>query len=124
MKICIVGAGAIGGMIAARLAHVGHEVTVIVRGANLEAVRRNGGMKLIGEDGTEILGPVGATDSPAEAGTQDCVSCARCSGSCRRCWRSTPPSSPCRTAFPSGISTATAASTKGARWKASIPEAN
>ncbi|MBL8478992.1 MAG: 2-dehydropantoate 2-reductase [Sterolibacteriaceae bacterium] len=73
MKICIVGAGAIGGMIAARLAHVGHEVTVIVRGANLEAVRRNGGMKLIWEDGTEILGPVRATDSPAEAGIQDCV---------------------------------------------------
>ncbi len=73
MKICIVGAGAIGGMIAARLAHVGHEVTVIVRGANLEAVRRNGGMKLIWEDGTEILGPVRATDNPAEAGTQDCV---------------------------------------------------
>jgi 2-dehydropantoate 2-reductase len=73
MRICIVGAGAIGGMIAARLAHVGHEVTVIVRGANLDAVRRNGGMKLIWEDGTEILGPVRATDSPAEAGTQDCV---------------------------------------------------
>ena len=73
MKICIVGAGAIGGMIAARLAHVGHEVTVIVRGANLEAVRRNGGMKLIWEDGTEILGPIRATDSPAEAGIQDCV---------------------------------------------------
>ncbi|MBI5793261.1 MAG: 2-dehydropantoate 2-reductase [Rhodocyclales bacterium] len=73
MKICIVGAGAIGGMIAARLAHVGHEVTVIVRGANLDAVRRNGGMKLIWEDGTEILGPLRATDSPAEAGPQDCV---------------------------------------------------
>ena len=73
MKICIVGAGAIGGMIAARLAHVGHEVTVIVRGANLEAVRSNGGMKLIWEDGTEIFGPLRATDSPLEAGPQDCV---------------------------------------------------
>ena len=73
MKICIVGAGAIGGMLAARLAHAGHDVTVIVRGANLEAVRRQGGMKLIWEDGTELLGPLRATDDPREAGPQDLI---------------------------------------------------
>ncbi len=73
MKICIVGAGAIGGMIAVRLARIGHEVTAIVRGANLEAVRRQGGMKLIGEDGTETFGALAATDNPAEAGPQDHV---------------------------------------------------
>lgn len=73
MKICIVGAGAIGGMIAARLAHIGHEVTVIVRGANLEAVRRNGGIKLIWEDGSEIFGRLQATDDPGQVGVQDCV---------------------------------------------------
>jgi 2-dehydropantoate 2-reductase len=73
MKICIVGAGAIGGMIAVRLARIGHEVTAIVRGANLEAVRRQGGMKLIGEDGVATFGALKATDNPAEAGPQDHV---------------------------------------------------
>lgn len=38
MKFCIVGAGAIGGMVGARLALAGHEVTFILRGANLTAV--------------------------------------------------------------------------------------
>ena len=42
-KICVFGAGAIGGLIAAQLAHAGKsDVSVIVRGANLEAIRSNG----------------------------------------------------------------------------------
>jgi 2-dehydropantoate 2-reductase len=39
MKICIVGAGAIGGMLAVKLALTGHEVSLILRGANLAAVQ-------------------------------------------------------------------------------------
>ena len=52
MTFAVVGAGAIGGFLGARLALAGEEVTFIARGANLEAIRRNG-FKLIEEDGTE-----------------------------------------------------------------------
>lgn len=46
MRICVVGAGAIGGMLGVKLALTGHEVSLILRGANLDAVRQEG-MKLI-----------------------------------------------------------------------------
>jgi len=73
MKICIVGAGAIGGMLGVKLALTGHEVTLILRGANLEAVRQNG-MTLIEDDGTELLArPARVTSVIAEAGVQDVV---------------------------------------------------
>ena len=52
MKIAIIGAGAIGGFVGAKLALAGEDVTFIVRGANLEAIRRDG-MKLILADGSE-----------------------------------------------------------------------
>ncbi len=42
MKICIYGAGAIGGLIAGWLARAGHEVSVVARGAQLDAIRRDG----------------------------------------------------------------------------------
>ena len=73
MKICIVGAGAIGGMLGARFARAGHDVTLILRGANLAAVQQNG-LKLIEEDGNELLvKPIKATSALAEAGVQDVV---------------------------------------------------
>jgi 2-dehydropantoate 2-reductase len=73
MRICVVGAGAIGGMLGVKLALSGHEVTLILRGANLEAVRQNG-MKLIEEDGKELLArPARVTSVIAEAGVQDVV---------------------------------------------------
>lgn len=73
MKICIVGAGAIGGMLGVRLALSGNDVTLILRGANLEAVRQNG-LRLIEEDGKELLAqPIKATSVIAEAGVQDVV---------------------------------------------------
>ena len=50
MKICVVGAGAIGGLMAAKLALAGNEVTVIDQGAHLAAIQKNG-LKLIWEDG-------------------------------------------------------------------------
>ena len=52
MKIAIIGAGAIGGYVGVKLALSGEDVTFIVRGANLEAIKKDG-MKLIMEDGTE-----------------------------------------------------------------------
>ena len=73
MKICIVGAGAIGGMLGVKLALSGHEVSLILRGANLEAVTQNG-LRLIEENGDELLArPVLATASIAAAGVQDLV---------------------------------------------------
>jgi 2-dehydropantoate 2-reductase len=42
MKICVYGAGAVGGLIAAWLARSGHDVSVVARGAHLEAIRKQG----------------------------------------------------------------------------------
>lgn len=73
MKIAIIGAGAIGGYVGAKLALAGNEVTFIVRGANLQAIRDNG-MRLILQDGTEqVAAGVRATDDYAAAGPQDLV---------------------------------------------------
>ncbi len=73
MKLCIVGAGAIGGMLGVKLAQAGEDVTFVIRGANLEAARKSG-IKLIMEDGTEsLVHPAQATDRLADAGPQDIV---------------------------------------------------
>src|SRR5918992_5953849 len=50
MRICIFGAGAVGGHLAARLAAAGHEVSVVARGAHLEAMRSRGVKLLHGEE--------------------------------------------------------------------------
>jgi 2-dehydropantoate 2-reductase len=73
MRFCIVGAGAIGGFVGARLALGGEEVTFIARGKNLEAIR-SGGMKIFYRDGREEAATtVKATDDYAAAGTFDVV---------------------------------------------------
>jgi 2-dehydropantoate 2-reductase len=73
MKIAIIGAGAIGGYVGVKLALAGEDVTFIVRGANLRAIRNNG-MKLIMHNGVEhVAANVKATDNYAEAGKQDLV---------------------------------------------------
>jgi 2-dehydropantoate 2-reductase len=73
MKIAIIGAGAIGGYVGVKLALAGEDVTFIVRGANLEAIRKNG-MKLIMHDGSEhVARGVLATNDYAAAGAQDLV---------------------------------------------------
>ncbi len=71
MKICIYGAGAIGGFLGAKLAAQGQEVTLIARGPHLAAMREKG-LTLIME-GEETVTPVQATDDPREAGPQDYV---------------------------------------------------
>jgi 2-dehydropantoate 2-reductase len=50
MRICVFGAGAVGGHIAARLAASGHDVSVVARGAHLEAMRRRGVKLLHGDE--------------------------------------------------------------------------
>ena len=73
MKIAIIGAGAIGGYVGVKLALAGEDVTFIVRGANLAAIRQNG-MKLVMHDGAEhVARNVKATNDYAEAGVQDIV---------------------------------------------------
>ncbi len=72
MRVCVVGAGAIGGLMAAKIATGGHDVTVIDMGTHLDAIRKNG-LKLIWEDGSEIVSDVKAVSSAAEAGEQDLI---------------------------------------------------
>lgn len=71
MKICIVGAGAIGGLAAAWFARAGHEVSLIARGAHLEAILKSG-LTLISE-GTRESFSVRASADPADFGVQDAV---------------------------------------------------
>ena len=73
MKIAIIGAGAIGGYVGVKLALAGEDVTFIVRGENLRAIRERG-MRLVLADGSEeVANNVRATDDYAEAGPQDLV---------------------------------------------------
>jgi 2-dehydropantoate 2-reductase len=71
MKVCVYGAGAIGGLIGARLALSGQEVTLIARGPHLAAMRKSG-LTLVSEGKTEVARPK-CTDDPREAGPQDFV---------------------------------------------------
>ncbi len=71
MKVCIYGAGAIGGHLGANLAATGVDVTRIARGAHLEAMRRNG-LRVLSADGDRTV-QVRCTDDPAEAGVQDFI---------------------------------------------------
>lgn len=71
MKLCIFGAGAVGGHIAAKLAASGEEVSVVARGEHLEAIQRNG-LKLL-HGNAVISGKVRASNRPADLGPQDVV---------------------------------------------------
>ncbi len=71
MKICIYGAGAIGGLLGAQLSQAGEDVTLIARGPHLQAMQTNGLKLRI--DGKELVARPRATSDPAEAGPQDIV---------------------------------------------------
>lgn len=73
MKIAIVGAGSIGAVLGAKLAASGHDVSLIARGAHLEAIRRDG-LKLVDHVG-ERSGTyrLPASDAPEDFGAQDLV---------------------------------------------------
>jgi 2-dehydropantoate 2-reductase len=73
VKIAVVGAGAIGGYLGARLSAAGEAVTFIARGANLAAIQSKG-LRLIDEDGSEIRTTTArAVEKPAEAGPHDTI---------------------------------------------------
>ena len=71
MKVCIYGAGAIGGFIGTRLAAHGQAVSVIARGANAQALRTHG-WRLQGADGL-VTAPAHVADDAATLGEQDLV---------------------------------------------------
>ena len=72
MKVCVVGAGAIGGYMAVRLADAGHEVSVVARGPHLAAIRGRG-LTLIEADAERTIAPATATDDLRELGAHDIV---------------------------------------------------
>ncbi|MEM5316686.1 2-dehydropantoate 2-reductase [Paraburkholderia sp. JHI869] len=71
MKICIFGAGAIGGMMGVQLARAGADVSFVARGPHLAAMRENGARLLM--DGEEYVAKVRCTSDPRELGVQDVV---------------------------------------------------
>ena len=73
MKVAIVGAGAIGGVLGGRLAACGHDVRLVARGEHLEAIRR-GGLRLVDHlDGESSTHRLPASDAPEDFGEQDLV---------------------------------------------------
>jgi len=72
MRICVVGAGAIGGMLANKLALAGNPVTVVDLGPHLAAIRENG-LTLVNEDGSRQTAKVKAVERASEAGPQDLI---------------------------------------------------
>lgn len=76
MKICIVGAGAIGGWFAGHIGqHLGAEVelSALARGATLAALRQHGGLRMDLISGERIQVPLHASDKPEELGTPDLI---------------------------------------------------
>jgi 2-dehydropantoate 2-reductase len=71
VRVAIFGAGAVGGLVGARLARAGHAVGAVARGATLDALRARG-LRLHDADGLAAVA-VQATDDPAVLGPQDLV---------------------------------------------------
>ncbi|MBE0414628.1 2-dehydropantoate 2-reductase [Yoonia sp.] len=70
MRIAILGAGATGGLLAVALAEAGHDVSILVRGPHLDAIRTDG-LCLRDLSGQETVIRLHATDDPAQLGPQD-----------------------------------------------------
>jgi 2-dehydropantoate 2-reductase len=73
MRICVVGTGAIGGLVGAGLTRTGEDVTLVDVGPRLEAMRRDGLTVLRGAEQPRVVREVRFTDSVEEAGAQDVV---------------------------------------------------
>jgi 2-dehydropantoate 2-reductase len=71
MKVCIFGAGAIGGYMGVKLAKAGADVSLVARGPHLAAMQEKG-LTLI-EEGETTTVPITASDDPAALGVQDYV---------------------------------------------------
>jgi 2-dehydropantoate 2-reductase len=71
MRLCIFGAGSVGGYLAGFLARGGADVSVVARGAHLDAIRANG--LIVETENETIIAHVAASDDPADLGPQDAV---------------------------------------------------
>jgi len=71
MRICVFGAGAIGGYMGVKLAEAGADVSLVARGPHLAAMKSNG-LRLIEEASDTIVSPI-ASDDPEELGVQDYI---------------------------------------------------
>jgi 2-dehydropantoate 2-reductase len=71
MKVCVVGAGAIGGYLGAKFSRAGADVSLVARGAHLAAMREHG-VRILSDDDEFVAHPR-CTDDPAELGPQDYV---------------------------------------------------
>ncbi len=71
MKICIYGAGAIGGYLGAALAEAGCDVSLVARGPHMQAIKRDG-LRLV-KGGQESVHRLLCTDRPADLSPQDYV---------------------------------------------------
>ena len=71
MKVCIYGAGAIGGYVGVQLARAGVDVSLVARGPHLEAMKANGLKLLINDE--ERVEHIPCSDNPADLGPQDYV---------------------------------------------------
>jgi ketopantoate reductase len=123
MKICIYGAGAIGGYLGVLLKQGGADVSLIARGAHLEAIKANG-LKLVIAGGNHVA-HMPATSDPAELGPQDYVIVALKS---HQAWevaaQMQPLLGPDTAVVPGGISTVSRASSRTCSCRALTPMAD
>lgn len=71
MRLCIFGAGAIGGFMGGMLAAAGHEVSLLARGRHLEALKSNG--LTLETGGRRLVSRPRVSERPQDLGPQDCV---------------------------------------------------
>ena len=129
MRICVFGAGAVGSHFAVRLALAGHDVSCVMRGAHLDAVKANGLTLRVGD--AEFKAKVSASDDPAALGPQDAVICTLKATALpalppafNPCSARTPPWCSRRTAFPGGTISGFPQNIRPFRiWPFSIPAA-
>ena len=73
MKAAVVGAGGVGGYFGGLLARDGHDIAFVARGNHLEAIRRNGGLKVESQNDGDFHAPGRGVSDTADAGVQDLV---------------------------------------------------
>lgn len=71
MKVCVFGAGAVGGFLAATLHEAGHDISLVIRGPHLKAVKKNG-LRVTMGDKTVAFNPP-CSDNPADLDVADVV---------------------------------------------------
>ena len=73
MKAAVVGTGGVGGYFGGLLARAGHDVTFVARGAHLDAIRRNGGLRVESQNDGDFEAAGRGVEDTTEAGVQDLV---------------------------------------------------